>query len=153
MSSSARSPWVFIALRIAVGLVFVAASLDKLAHPDRFYNIIMAYQIVPWSTAVIMAIWLPWLEVAVGVVVMRGIWVRASALLLGALTFVFIVAIASTLVRGIDVACGCFTVSTESVARTWGTMWQEGALLAACLWLWWGYWPRVEEGPTEAEVG
>ncbi len=136
-----RAQWTLLILRIAVGLVFVIASIDKLDHPDRFTEIIMDYQIVPWSTALIMAIWLPWLELIVGTILILGVWVRASALLLAGLTALFVLALSSALIRGIDLACGCFSVSELTQARTWSSLWQESILLLGCIWLWVGHWP------------
>ena len=39
-----------------------------------------------------------------------GIFVRGSALLIGVMLVVFIIALSSALVRGLDISCGCFTL-------------------------------------------
>ena len=147
-----RSQVILLALRIAVGALFVLASIDKLHHPEDFYEIIMGYRIVPWSIALIMAIWLPWLELCVGTILILGIWPRAAALLLAALTFMFIVAIVSALARGIDLTCGCFLVSPEAEIRTWTTLWQEGVFLLGCVWLWIGHLPTDNDTQPQTEA-
>ena len=129
--------------RIAIGLVFIAASIDKLAHPGQFVEVIMGYEIVPWTTAVVIGIWLPWMELVVGTIMLIGIWVRAGALLFSGLTVVFIAALTSALARGIDINCGCFSVSELTQARSVSSLWQEMVLLGGCIWLWWGHWPAT----------
>lgn len=150
LSSLLRKPLVLQGLRLAIGLVFVIASLDKLDHPGDFYQMIMGYQIVPWAIAIIIAMWLPWIELCVGALLLVGVWQparvwqRASALLLAGVSVIFIGGIASALARGIELQCGCFGASPENEIRTWPTLWQEVALLIGCLWLWWGLWPRPD---------
>ena len=145
VSNLLRNSKLLVALRIAVGVVFIIASLDKVDHPEEFYQTIMRYKIVSWSVALVMAMWLPWIELGVGAVLLVGVWPRAIALLFSALTFLFMAAIASALVRGIKLDCGCFGVSDQDAVRTWPTLWQEGVLLLGCLWLWWAHWPRPEQ--------
>jgi uncharacterized membrane protein YphA (DoxX/SURF4 family) len=56
-----------------------------------------------------MALTLPWLEIICGVLIVLGVFVRGSALLIGFMLFIFIVAISFALVRGLDISCGCFS--------------------------------------------
>ena len=148
-STIGRHPGVLLVGRIAIGVVFIVASIDKLEHPDRFVEVIMGYKIVPWTTAVVSAIWLSWLELVVGTIMLIGIWVRAGALLLSGLTVVFIAALTSALARGIDIQCGCFSVSELTEARSFSSLWQETALLLSCMWLWWGHWPAAATERSE----
>ncbi len=142
-STIGRHPAVLLVGRIAIGLVFIAASIDKLAHPGQFVEVIMGYKIVPWTTAGVMGIWLPWMELLVGTIMLIGIWVRAGALLFSGLTVVFLAALTSALARGIDINCGCFSVSELTQARSVSSLWQEMVLLVGCIWLWWGHWPAT----------
>jgi uncharacterized membrane protein YphA (DoxX/SURF4 family) len=128
--------WVQKLLRIMIGGIFIYASFDKLIHPDRFAEIIMDYEMLPWSLINISAIWLPCLELIVGVLLIGGIWVRISSFLLAGLLLLFIGGISYSLVRGISLHCGCFSTSSTSDVRSWGSLWQEGLLLVGCLWLW-----------------
>src|SRR5207237_1150837 len=66
------------------------------------------YQIVPWSIGVRLAFYLPWLEIFCGLALIFRQLYRGTILVTGALLLLFIVAIASLRVRGIDVSCGCF---------------------------------------------
>ena len=127
--------WIQRVLRLTIGGVFVYASLDKIIRPDRLAEILMDYQILPPDLVNISAIWLPCLELLVGILCLSGIWLRACSLLLTGLSLLFLGAILSTLVRGIPVVCGCFSVSSQDF-KTWGSLWQESLLLLGCILLW-----------------
>ena len=131
-----RVSWVQRLLRIIIGSIFIYASFDKIIHPDRFAEIIWNYKILPWSLINISAIWLPCLELIVGVLVIGGIWVRISSFLLIGLMVLFIGGISYSLARGVSLHCGCFSTDSSSAARSWISLWQEGLLLVGCVWLW-----------------
>ena len=127
--------WIQRVLRLIIGGIFVYASLDKIVRPDRLAEIIMNYQILPFDMVNISAIWLPYLELLVGVFVITRVWLRACSLLLIGLSFLYISAILSALTRHIPLVCGCFSVSSQSF-KTWGSLWQEFLLLLGCILLW-----------------
>lgn len=131
-----KSSWIPRILRIVLGGIFIYASFDKIVHPDRFAEIIMDYEVSPWGLINISAIWLPWLELLVGVLVIGGIWVRACSFLLIGLMVLFIAGITYALARGISLHCGCFSTSPGGAARTWWSLWEEALLLLGCIWLW-----------------
>jgi uncharacterized membrane protein YphA (DoxX/SURF4 family) len=47
-------------------------------------------------------------EIAVGLALLAGVWVRTSALLASLLLAVYVAAIASVWARGLSIDCGCF---------------------------------------------
>ncbi|MEW6440824.1 MAG: MauE/DoxX family redox-associated membrane protein [bacterium] len=108
-------PWLarherilFLVFRLLVGGVFVAASLDKILHPDVFARAVANYRILPEPFVNLFAVWLPWLEFACGVLLLAGQWVRTASSIVAALLATFIAAVAISLVRGLDISCGCF---------------------------------------------
>ena len=102
--------YVVFAARIILGVVFIYASLEKIQNPGGFAQAIYNYRMVPDSLINIMAIVLPWLELICGILIIIGVFVRGSALLIGAMLAVFIIALSSALMRGLDISCGCFTL-------------------------------------------
>jgi uncharacterized membrane protein YphA (DoxX/SURF4 family) len=124
-----------LGLRIGIGFVFLYASIDKLIHPDQFAEVMTDYEILPKAVVNVAALWLAWLEVLLGVLLIAGVWVRSAALMVTALTVIFIAGISVALTRGIALHCGCFSTDPGGHARTWVSLWQEGLLLLACLWL------------------
>ena len=126
---------VRIILRIGLGFVFIYASIDKVIHPDQFAEIMMDYEILPHVVVNLSALWLAWLEVVLGVCLITGVWVRASALMVTGLTVIFIGGLSIAFTRGVGLHCGCFSTESGGAVRTWTSLWQEGLLLLACVWL------------------
>ena len=131
-----RHPALHWAAALVLGGVFLYASWEKIALPQDFARIIYRYQVVgPSGTlgfrpANLVAVMLPWLEVLVGLCLVTGWWRKEAAAVAGALLVVFVGAVASTLVRGIDIAnCGCFSVDGAGRAAGWGLIAGDLALL------------------------
>jgi uncharacterized membrane protein YphA (DoxX/SURF4 family) len=99
--------------RLALGGLFIYASLDKIAHPREFAGIIANYAILPDFLVTLPALVLPWLELLAGLSLVSGLWVRSSAFLLSLLLLVFIVALGYNALRGVDLSCGCFSTSAS----------------------------------------
>lgn len=105
-------PKVTLAARLVLGLVFIAASLPKLADPPGFAKAIWAYELFPAWSLNSLAVVLPWLELFCGLTLCLGLWLRAATLWIGALLLSFCLALAINLARRHPVDCGCFGAST-----------------------------------------
>jgi uncharacterized membrane protein YphA (DoxX/SURF4 family) len=123
----------FIAfLRIALGLVFVLASLDKIQNPEDFAANIANYRLMPYQMINLVAITLPWLEVMTGSFLVTGIWVRANAWIASTMLAAFSIAILQALIRNLDISCGCFSTNPADHRMTqWTLFWN-------LIWLSWG---------------
>src|SRR5512135_1360617 len=97
-----------VAVRVALGLVFVYAGILKIIDPVAFAGSVAAYKILPYGLNYLVAAILPWVEVICGALLVAGYRVRAAACIIIAMNLVFMVALASTIVRGLDIDCGCF---------------------------------------------
>ena len=106
----ASNKYFLLGLRLVLGVVFIYASIDKIDKPGGFAEAIYNYRMMPHATIDLMAIVMPWLELLCGILIIIGLFVRGSALLIGFMLLVFIVAISFALVRGLDISCGCFKV-------------------------------------------
>ena len=100
--------------RICLGLMFIYASLDKIAHPEEFAKQIGYYKALPFGLENVLAIVLPWTELIVGICLLAGLLVDGATLLSIIMMLVFILAISQAMLRGIDITCGCFKVSADS---------------------------------------
>ncbi len=105
---------------LALGGVFVYASLDKIAKPLDFARILYHYQIIGPSATIpplapnLVAVTLPWVELVAGLMLIVGVLRREAAGVVGVLLVAFLAAVGSALYRGIDIEnCGCFTLSGE----------------------------------------
>lgn len=102
------NPALSLVFRLLLGGLFIWASLDKIAHPAAFAQAVANYRILPASLLHPVAIILPWLEIIAGSLLILGIFVPGSSLLILVMLAVFDLALASTIIRGIDLSCGCF---------------------------------------------
>lgn len=101
-------PWLVASARIYLGLLFVTACVHKILDPASFAVDIATYQILPLIGVNPMAILLPWVELAAGVMLLAGFRIRAAALLVTMMLGVFTVALLIALGKGLDMSCGCF---------------------------------------------
>src|SRR5438128_2417845 len=95
---------------MALGAIFVAAAIPKIADPRSFAHMIYNYKLLPASLGNLAALWMPWVELLAGLALILGVWRRGATLLVGLLLVVFIGAIAINLARGHAIDCGCFDV-------------------------------------------
>ena len=105
---------MFIILRLVLGVVFVYASWGKLMHPADFAVMVADYKILPPVMINPVALTLPWLEMVCGICLIIGWISRGSALILACLLLVFIGALAYSIFRGLDIQCGCFSLTTKT---------------------------------------
>ena len=97
-------------VQIALGAVFVAAAIPKIADPPAFAHMIYNYRLMPGGLVNALALVMPWIELVVGILLVAGVWRREAALVAAALLLVFLGAIGWNLARGHAVDCGCFDV-------------------------------------------
>jgi len=100
-------------LRLALGALFVAASLDKLLHPAEFAAIIADYRVLPGVLVNASAVYLPWLELMVGVLLLAGRMAAGALWLANLMLWAFWASLFSAYTRGLDVDCGCFSVTAQ----------------------------------------
>ena len=91
-----------------LGGVFIYAGAIKALDPTRFAGDIDNYKVLPWTIAVGLAFYLPWLEIFCGLALVIRRFYLGGLSILTALTSIFIVATVAAKVRGLDITCGCF---------------------------------------------
>jgi putative oxidoreductase len=109
---------LMLLFRLVLGVTFIYASLDKIAHPEQFARIVYNYKILPHFLINIFAVTLPWVEFLGGLFLILGVFTESASLLICFLLVVFIVAISINLYRGINLNCGCF--STDPAGKKEG---------------------------------
>lgn len=121
-------------LAAIVGGLFIYAGAMKVGDPAVFARDVSNFHILPWSAGVLLAVYLPWLEIIAGGAMFLG-WMRSGAIaILGGLTTVFIIATVVAQLRGIDVNCGCFGAATANWSFATHLA-LDIALLLVILWL------------------
>lgn len=122
-----------------LGALFVFAGGLKLLDPAKFAVDIANYQLVSWPFAVVAASYLPWLEIFAGLGLIIG-WQRSGALrVLIFLMVVFVQALFTAWVRGLNIECGCFgkALATSNYALLFL---RDGAILLGLFWLLYREW-------------
>ncbi len=108
--------------RIVLGAIFIYASCAKILDPAAFARIIANYQVVSADTGRLIALFLPYLELVCGACLIINRWTRGAALIVAGLLLVFMAALGYNIYRGIDVHCGCFTLTEKATGNMWFSM-------------------------------
>lgn len=121
--------------RVLLGGVFVYAAYTKLrASYLLFAMAIDAYKLLPEAAAVAVAHVLPWAELALGIALIAGIWLRVTSASATALLAVFFTAMVHAyqpeIKEGQQISCGCFGLGEPISGRT---LLRDGTLLALSL--------------------
>ena len=131
--------WVSLGARLVLGGVMLVAGALKVTDPETAAQAVRAYELLPASLAAPVGWGLPFLEIAIGLLLIIGFGVRASAAAAGVFMVVFIAAVASAWARGLAIDCGCFGGGGQ-VARGQTKYLQEilrdAGLLVLAGWLW-----------------
>jgi len=103
-----RNRHFLLLLRLIVGGLFIWAAVTKITEPLSFAQDVKNYRLVGQTISFFTAIILPWIELIAALCLITGVFPRSSALLISGLLVFFILLVAITIIRGIDVDCGCF---------------------------------------------
>ena len=122
--------------RLLIGGMYIAASFYKIIEPATFAKSIWQYHMVPGYLINLMALVLPWLELLIGLALIFGLAYRGAVWWANLLLIVFMVALASTIVRGLDIECGCFKAGQSATAPAWDSLWFDLAAMIFALQLW-----------------
>ena len=109
--------WLALSVRLYLGSVFLFACYHKIIDPGTFAIDVDTYAILPLDTVNLVALVLPWIELAAGLMLVLGLRTRAGALLVAGMMAVFTLAVAIALAKGIDISCGCFASKGDPISR------------------------------------
>jgi uncharacterized membrane protein YphA (DoxX/SURF4 family) len=125
-----------IALRVILGLVFVYSAYRKLEAPwQLFAGAIMDYKVIPDNASILVARTLPWVELALGLLLIGGFWLRTSSTIGSLILAGFLVLTARAFFLHMNIACGCFGPTGDPIS--WRTLARDGAILAGFIGLAW----------------
>ncbi len=113
---------VVLVLRVVLGAIFIIAGASKVGNANMFAAQIAGFRILPQIVIAPLALGLPFLEILLGGYLILGLFTRTSAWVAAVLLALFDAAIASAVVRGMTVSCGCFGPNDATV-----TTWSEVA--------------------------
>lgn len=122
-------------VRLSLGLLFVSAGASKLLRQSSIRHVIAQYRLLPHDGVAPAALGLAVGEIGVGILLMLSFLppLAAPAIVSAAMLLcVFSAVIASALLRGIVVPCGCSLILNGHVV-TWATFARNQALLTLLL--------------------
>ena len=95
-------------LRIALGLLLAISGALKVGHAVDLASAIAAFRLLPAAAIAPLAVALPFFEVFVGVYLVLGLLTRWAALAATVQFVLYGTAVASAVLRGLALNCGCF---------------------------------------------
>lgn len=113
--------------RVILGFIFLYAGMEKIGDAEGFARTVNNYKLLPFFTINVFAIVLPWIELVCGLLLILGIKSKENALILTLLLSLFVAVIAVSLLRGLNIDCGCF--GTASGTKIGAEKLLENALL------------------------
>ena len=114
MAEIAKVKFAWRIMDLVVGGVFIYAGVVKAFQPVRFASDIDNYKILPWTTSVGLAFYLPWLEILCGLaLILRRLYLGGLSILT-ALVLIFSGVTIAAKVRGLDITCGCFGHASQN---------------------------------------
>ncbi len=101
-------PWFALVLRVVVGVLWIYAGISKVGDAAGSVRAVRAYQVLPEFLVKGLGYGLPYVEIALGVLLIAGLATRLVAVVSALLFLVYIVGIAQASARGLQIDCGCF---------------------------------------------
>ena len=146
------APWVSTLIRLVLAGIFLAAGGLKVVDPQSSVAAVRAYELLPARLETLVGWGLPFVEIALGLLLAAGALTRLAAVASAALIAVFVLAVVSAAVRGLSIDCGCFGGGgTVAPGQTdyGGELLRDSLLLLLALWLVWQPRSRLalEAGP------
>lgn len=129
--------WLGLVARLALGAVFLWAGLAKAVDRQGSILSVDAYDVLPDSLARIVGTALPWLEIALGVFLILGLFVRFAGAAVAILTLVFIAGLSQAKARGLPIDCGCFGAGATGNGVGWFDILRDIPIFAAGVFLAW----------------
>ena len=101
-------PWLGLIARLTLGGVLFAAGFLKIDKIHESQMAVRGYEMFPTAISNAFGLFLPFVEVVIGTLLILGVLTRAMAALGGLIMVAFVIAVAQAWARGLNIDCGCF---------------------------------------------
>jgi uncharacterized membrane protein YphA (DoxX/SURF4 family) len=125
--------------RLGLAAVWFVSGGIKAADLNQAYIAVQAYDLLPHGVVSVVAAAVPFLEIALGLLLLLGLGTRLVAVVSVVVLVAFIIAISQAWARGLTIDCGCFggggqvaagaTAYPQEIARDIGFMVLAGWLI------------------------
>ena len=123
--------------RLVRSLVFVYAGAVKMQNVVAFAGHVAAYQILPYAVNYLVAATLPYVEFLAGILLLLNVRIRPALTVVGSMTLVFMVALVSVLLRGLEIDCGCFDPGGGQDVTAGVALLRDVGLMVLVVLAWW----------------
>ena len=96
--------------RLALAAIFLYSGYLKLQSTLQFAATLSSHRLLPTPMILPVATYLPWVEIALGALLLTGWQIRWVARAAAGLLALFLAILVVTHLRGIEADCGCFGV-------------------------------------------
>ncbi len=103
-------------LRFGLAAIWLAAGILKIGDPQGMVRSVRAFRILPESFVHPVAYAVPFVEIALGLLLLVGLAVRVGAVVSTLLLATYIAAITAAAARGLHIECGCFSAGGDLTA-------------------------------------
>jgi putative oxidoreductase len=111
--------WLPILIRYALAAVFAYSGVKKLPDPLAFADSIDSFRLLPPHLVSLAALTLPCFELLSAIMLVLHKTQRAGALAIAIMGAAFSTALASALIRGLEIDCGCFGSQPGPSSNPW----------------------------------
>ena len=111
--------WTLLGVRLLLSGVFIYAGAVKMISPYPFADSVASFKLLPGPMINLLALGLPAFELTMGSFLLFGPFKRVATLGALVLTGGFALALASALLRGLPVDCGCFGSGSSAAHQGW----------------------------------
>ncbi|PYV07217.1 MAG: DoxX family protein, partial [Acidobacteria bacterium] len=117
---------------LALAAIFLYSGYLKLQSTLQFAATLSSHRLLPTPVILPVATYLPWVEIALGALLLTGWQIRWVARAAAGLLALFLAILVVTHLRGIEADCGCFGVG-DRISR-W-TLARDALFLAGAIFL------------------
>jgi len=124
-----------LVVRTLLGIIFLYSSVGKIANPDAFAAIVNNYQLLSPPLVLATAVGLPWIEALCGLALVVGRFEEGAALLVSLMMILFTGLVLYNGYRGLNIACGCFSLTAKAPSNIAVNTLRNLFILAAGAWV------------------
>jgi uncharacterized membrane protein YphA (DoxX/SURF4 family) len=139
-------PVIYRLIRVLLSLIFLWSGISKLMDPRNFTVIIDAYGLIPEDWVLLLAIFLPLLEIIFGIGLLLDI--RGSLAGITSLLMLFVAILGYGIWLGLDVDCGCFgpkDPEAEAFHSLRPALYRDFVMIAGVVYLYvWRYYRSIK---------
>jgi len=125
--------YLHLIVRLLIGALFVYSAVPHIFNSMGLASSIYNYRLFPAPIIGLSAAIVPWVSLLAGLALILGVKIRAASFIVSVLLVIFISLAVISVIRGIDIDCGCFS----GIARrtNWLTILEDFGMLIGALFI------------------